>query len=253
MTAEELRALGEFMAARRDVGAPCIKVCMAAGCLSCQSDRLKTALEGARRSNPGGTSKSCPWAAWAYAPAARWWRSSRKATSTMPRWPSAWTNSGLRGSGRRRGGGYPAGLKWSTVAKARGGRKFVICNGDEGDPGAFMDRSVLESDPHRVIEGMAIAGYAVGAQKGYVYVRAEYPLAVKRLKEAIKQAEKMGVLGQKHLRLRLQLHGRDPARRRRLRLRRGDGADRLHRGQARHAAAHARPTRPSPACGAAPP
>ena len=101
--------------------------------------------------------------------------------------------SGLRGRG---GGGYPTGLKWSTVAKASGTRKFVICNGDEGDPGAFMDRSVLESDPHRVIEGMAIAGYAIGAHKGYVYVRAEYPLAVKRLKEAIKQAEKAGVLGQ---------------------------------------------------------
>jgi bidirectional [NiFe] hydrogenase diaphorase subunit len=101
--------------------------------------------------------------------------------------------SGLRGRG---GGGYPTGLKWSTVAKARAPRKYVICNGDEGDPGAFMDRSVLESDPHRVIEGMAIAGYAVGASEGYIYVRAEYPLAVKRLKGAIKQAEKLGLLGQ---------------------------------------------------------
>jgi bidirectional [NiFe] hydrogenase diaphorase subunit len=101
--------------------------------------------------------------------------------------------SGLRGRG---GGGYPTGLKWSTVAKARAPRKFVICNGDEGDPGAFMDRSVLESDPHRVVEGMTIAGYAVGASEGYIYVRAEYPLAVKRLKLAIKQAEKLGLLGQ---------------------------------------------------------
>jgi bidirectional [NiFe] hydrogenase diaphorase subunit len=101
--------------------------------------------------------------------------------------------SGLRGRG---GGGYPTGLKWSTVAKARAARKYVICNGDEGDPGAFMDRSVLESDPHRVIEGMTIAGYAVGASEGYIYVRAEYPLAVKRLKLAIKQAEKTGLLGQ---------------------------------------------------------
>jgi len=100
--------------------------------------------------------------------------------------------SGLRGRG---GGGYPTGLKWQTVAKARGTRKFVICNADEGDPGAFMDRSVLESDPHRVLEGMAIAAYAVGATQGYIYVRAEYPLAVKRLKEAIKQAEKNGLLG----------------------------------------------------------
>ncbi|MGC8742164.1 MAG: NADH-quinone oxidoreductase subunit NuoF [Candidatus Sumerlaeaceae bacterium] len=102
------------------------------------------------------------------------------------------TMSGLRGRG---GAGYPTGLKWSTVAKARGPRKFVICNADEGDPGAFMDRSVLESDPHRVLEGMAIAAYAVGADMGYLYVRAEYPLAVKRLKQAIKQAERQGFLG----------------------------------------------------------
>lgn len=100
--------------------------------------------------------------------------------------------SGLRGRG---GGGFPTGLKWSTVAKAGGPQKYVICNADEGDPGAFMDRSVLESDPHRVLEGMALGAYAVGASQGYVYVRAEYPLAVKRLKDAIKQAEKMGILG----------------------------------------------------------
>ncbi len=100
--------------------------------------------------------------------------------------------SGLRGRG---GGGYPTGLKWTTVAKAMGDRKFVICNADEGDPGAFMDRSVLESDPHRVLEGMAIAAYAVGAEQGYIYVRGEYPLAVQRLKIAIRQARRMGVLG----------------------------------------------------------
>ncbi len=100
--------------------------------------------------------------------------------------------SGLRGRG---GAGYPTGLKWSTVAKAPSGRKFVICNGDEGDPGAFMDRSVLESDPHRVVEGMALAGYAVGAAEGFIYVRAEYPLAVERLRKAIKQAERLGLLG----------------------------------------------------------
>ncbi len=100
--------------------------------------------------------------------------------------------SGLRGRG---GGGYPTGLKWSTVAKAGGEKKYVICNADEGDPGAFMDRSVLESDPLRVLEGMTIAAYAVGADHGYVYVRAEYPLAIKRLKKAIRQAEKAGLLG----------------------------------------------------------
>jgi bidirectional [NiFe] hydrogenase diaphorase subunit len=102
--------------------------------------------------------------------------------------------SGLRGRG---GAGFPTGLKWTTVAKAGGARKFVICNADEGDPGAFMDRSVLESDPHRVLEGMAIAAYAVGADHAYIYVRAEYPLAVKRLRTAIRQAERHGLLGNK--------------------------------------------------------
>ena len=102
------------------------------------------------------------------------------------------SNSGLRGRG---GGGYPTGLKWATVAKMPGDQKYVICNGDEGDPGAFMDRSVLESDPHLVLEGMAIAAYAVGANHGYIYVRAEYPLAIKRLQKAIQQAKKYGLMG----------------------------------------------------------
>jgi bidirectional [NiFe] hydrogenase diaphorase subunit len=102
------------------------------------------------------------------------------------------TKSGLRGRG---GAGYPTGLKWSTVAKANGARKFVICNADEGDPGAYMDRTILESDPHRVLEGMAIAAYAVGAQQGFIYVRAEYPLAIKRLRTAIRQAERLNLLG----------------------------------------------------------
>jgi bidirectional [NiFe] hydrogenase diaphorase subunit len=102
------------------------------------------------------------------------------------------TKSGLRGRG---GAGYPTGLKWGTVAKMPGKQKYVVCNGDEGDPGAFMDRSIMEDDPHRVLEGMAIAGYAVGASQGYVYVRAEYPLAVSRLQKAIGQARKLGVLG----------------------------------------------------------
>ncbi|MCX7643159.1 MAG: NAD(P)H-dependent oxidoreductase subunit E, partial [Armatimonadetes bacterium] len=100
--------------------------------------------------------------------------------------------SGLRGRG---GAGYPTGLKWSSVAKANGVRKFIICNADEGDPGAYMDRTILESDPHRVIEGMIIGAYAVGAQQGYIYVRAEYPLAIKRLRTAIRQAERLNLLG----------------------------------------------------------
>lgn len=102
------------------------------------------------------------------------------------------TRSGLRGRG---GAGYPTGLKWSTVAKAQSAHKYAICNADEGDPGAFMDRSVLESDPHRVLEGMLIAAYAVGASEGFIYARAEYPLAIKRLRTAIRQAERLGLLG----------------------------------------------------------
>lgn len=100
--------------------------------------------------------------------------------------------SGLRGRG---GAGYPTGLKWATVAKTASQQKYVICNADEGDPGAFMDRSVLESDPHSVLEGMAMAAYAVGANQGFIYVRAEYPLAIARLQTAIKQAKQYGLLG----------------------------------------------------------
>ncbi len=100
--------------------------------------------------------------------------------------------SGLRGRG---GGGFPTGMKWDFVSQAEGAKKYVVCNADEGDPGAFMDRSVLEGDPHAVLEGMAICGYAVGADEGYIYVRAEYPLAIKRLQTAIVRAEEYGLLG----------------------------------------------------------
>ncbi|MBN1398306.1 MAG: SLBB domain-containing protein [Bacteroidetes bacterium] len=104
--------------------------------------------------------------------------------------------AGLRGRG---GAGYPTGLKWDIVRKGVSEQKYVVCNADEGDPGAFMDRSVLEGDPHRVLEGMAIAAYAVGANQGYIYVRAEYPLAIDRLRTAIKQAERLGLLGNRIL------------------------------------------------------
>jgi NADH-quinone oxidoreductase subunit F/NADP-reducing hydrogenase subunit HndC len=100
--------------------------------------------------------------------------------------------SGLRGRG---GGGFPTGMKWSFTKGAAGDKKYVVCNADEGDPGAFMDRSVLEGDPHRVIEGMAVCGYAIGADEGYIYCRAEYPLAIKRLRTAIACAEEIGLLG----------------------------------------------------------
>ena len=100
--------------------------------------------------------------------------------------------SGLRGRG---GGGFPTGKKWKFARGAKGDQKYLICNADEGDPGAFMDRAVIESDPHRLVEGMAIAAYAIGATKAYIYIRAEYPLAIKRLKAALAQAEAAGLLG----------------------------------------------------------
>ncbi|HXK81096.1 MAG TPA: NADH-quinone oxidoreductase subunit NuoF [Bacteroidales bacterium] len=100
--------------------------------------------------------------------------------------------SGLRGRG---GGGFPTGLKWQFAADNPSDQKYVVCNADEGDPGAFMDRSILEGDPHSVLEAMAICGYCTGADKGFIYIRAEYPLAIKRLKIAIKQAEEYGLLG----------------------------------------------------------
>ncbi|PKM40985.1 MAG: NADH-quinone oxidoreductase subunit F [Firmicutes bacterium HGW-Firmicutes-9] len=103
------------------------------------------------------------------------------------------TKSNLRGRG---GGGFPAGRKWAQVRRQTEPVKYVVCNGDEGDPGAFMDRSVMEGDPHRMLEGMMIAGLACGAAEGYIYVRAEYPLAVKRLRRAIAQAEELGLLGE---------------------------------------------------------
>jgi len=100
--------------------------------------------------------------------------------------------AGLRGRG---GAGFSTGMKWGFTASAKGSPKYVVCNGDEGDPGAFMDRSILEGDPHSVVEGMTICGYAIGAEQGYVYVRAEYPLAIERLSRAIEKAREFGMLG----------------------------------------------------------
>ncbi len=111
--------------------------------------------------------------------------------------------SGLRGRG---GAGFPTGFKWSKVREAKGELKYIICNGDEGDPGAFMDRMLLESYPYRIIEGIAIAAYAVGAQEGYFYIRAEYPLAVRRIREAIQQCETQGFLGENIAGSRWNLH-----------------------------------------------
>ncbi len=100
--------------------------------------------------------------------------------------------SGLRGRG---GGGFPTGVKWNYARKSKGSKKYVVCNADEGDPGAFMDRSILEGDPHSVLEAMAICGYCIGADEGLIYIRAEYPLAIQRLKTAISQAREYGLLG----------------------------------------------------------
>ena len=100
--------------------------------------------------------------------------------------------SGLRGRG---GAGFPTGKKWSFVSGNPDPNKFIVCNADEGDPGAFMDRSTIEGDPHTILEGLIIAGYAIQAQQGYIYIRAEYPLAVERLEKAIKAAREAGFLG----------------------------------------------------------
>ena len=100
--------------------------------------------------------------------------------------------SGLRGRG---GAGFPTGMKWQIAAGVPGEKKYVVCNADEGDPGAFMDRSILEGDPHSVLEAMALCGYAIGADEGRIYIRAEYPLAVRSLEHAIRQAEDLGLLG----------------------------------------------------------
>ena len=102
------------------------------------------------------------------------------------------SDSNLRGRG---GGGFPAGKKWASCARQKETPRYIVCNGDEGDPGAFMDRSIMEGDPHLLIEGMIIAGLAIGSEEGYIYVRAEYPLAVSRLRLAIEQAEELGILG----------------------------------------------------------
>ena len=111
--------------------------------------------------------------------------------------------SGLRGRG---GAGYPTAAKWAACSQARGSIKYVICNADEGDPGAFMDRVLLESDPHAILEGMIIAGYTVGAKRGYIYVREEYPLAIERIKHCAQPGREKGLLGRHILRYGFQFH-----------------------------------------------
>ena len=134
--------------------------------------------------------------------------------------------SGLRGRG---GAGFPTGTKWRFTQQAQGNPKYVVCNADEGDPGAFMDRSVLEGDPHSVIEAMTIAGYAIGSNQGYVYVRAEYPLAIERLSHAIEQARQYKFLGKNIFETVFRFRPGNSHRSRGVCLRRRDGADDFHR------------------------
>ena len=142
--------------------------------------------------------------------------------------------SGLRGRG---GAGFPTGLKWEFTYRAAGDKKYVVCNADEGDPGAFMDRSILEGDPHAVLEGMLIAARAIGSDEGYIYCRAEYPLAIKRLKTAIAQAEEYGLVGENILGYGVNFKFNIKRRGGGLRLRRRDGAACFHRRQAGNAPA----------------
>ena len=141
--------------------------------------------------------------------------------------------SGLRGRG---GAGFPTGLKWEFCVSAKSDIKYILCNADEGDPGAFMDRSVMEADPHCVLEGMLIGARAIGAHQGYIYCRAEYPLAVKRLTIALEQAREYGLLGNDIFGTGFDFDIEIYQGGRRLCLRRRDRFDDVHRGQARHAA-----------------
>ena len=144
--------------------------------------------------------------------------------------------SGLRGRG---GAGFPTGKKWEACRQSKKTPKYIVCNGDEGDPGAYMDRSVLEADPHAVLEGMVVGAKAIGAARGFIYIRNEYPLAVKRVDIAIHQAREYGLLGQGHSRNGIRFRPRDRPGRGRLCLRRGDIAHGIYRGTPRFPEAEA--------------
>ena len=156
------------------------------------------------------------------------------------------TASGLRGRG---GAGFPTGKKWLACRQAKGSPKYLVCNGDEGDPGAFMDRSVLEADPHAVLEGMIIGAKAVGAEKGFIYIRHEYPLALKRMDIAISPGPGQGTAGQRHPGHGIRFRRRGRPGRGRVRLRRGDGPPRLRGGPDRHAPSAAPLPRPEGSVG----
>ena len=156
------------------------------------------------------------------------------------------SNSGLRGRG---GGGFLSGLKWKFCRQAPGDKKYIICNADEGDPGAFMDRSTLESDPHSVLEGMMICAYAIGADEAYIYCRAEYPKAVQRLKDQIRSGPFPGIPREEYFRLQFQFLDKDQRRSRRLCVRRGDRSYRFYRGKEGNAAVQAALSRQQRALG----
>ena len=155
--------------------------------------------------------------------------------------------SGLRGRG---GAAFPTGQKWRLARQAAADVKYVVCNADEGEPGAYMDRTVLEGDPHAVIEGMLIGAYAIGAREGFIYVRSEYPLAIEILQHAIDEAEERGLLGRRHLRQRMVVPHHGAARGGRLCLRRRDRADRVAGRTFRRAADPPPLSRSPAACGA---
>ena len=150
------------------------------------------------------------------------------------------TQSGLRGRG---GAGFPTGIKWKTVADTEADQKYIVCNADEGDSGTFADRMIMEGDPFVLIEGMTIAGIAVGATKGFVYIRSEYPHAIAVMNDAVEIARRTGMLGKKVAGSAFRLRSRSPRRRRSLCLRRGDLAAGKSGRQARHCAREASPTR----------
>ena len=160
------------------------------------------------------------------------------------------TSSGLRGRG---GAGFPTGIKWKTVSQAKADRKYIVCNADEGDSGTFADRMIMEGDPFLVIEGMTIAGIAVGATKGYIYIRSEYPHAVAAMNAAILAAQAHWASRSAHRRVAAQLRHGGPRRRRRLCLRRGDLAARKPRGPARRGPGQAAACRRITACSASRP
>ena len=219
-----------------------LPTCLASPTIPCSRSRYASCCATAASSIPSRS--TITWRAAATAPSS--------AASTMP-WREVDRHSqGSRGCAAVAAPGFRRRSSGWCAARATAGPRNLICNADEGDPGAFMNRSLIEGDPHAVLEGMLIAAYAIGAQHGYVYIRAEYPLAIARLRTAIAAARKLGLLGDHILGSELLVRRHAQGGSRGLRLRRGDRTDREHRGPSRHAAHAGRRSRPSRASGAGP-